>query len=157
MKGTDEIHTTHSIHFEKNSVGWEGRGEEVEKERVREQIGDKTLRIKQKQTESQQNKVKRKIIPEVWGWGGPGSSSWEGEKEGKEVLVSVSMGAIRSSRSGLFDCDYWNNIQPLQVPLGFAGGSDNKGSACSAGDPGSIPGSGRFPEKGMATHSSILA
>ena len=29
--------------------------------------------------------------------------------------------------------------------------------ACSAGDPSSIPGSGRSPEKGMATHSSILA
>ena len=30
-------------------------------------------------------------------------------------------------------------------------------SACNAGDMGSIPGSGRSPEKGMATHSSILA
>ena len=30
-------------------------------------------------------------------------------------------------------------------------------SACSAGDHSSIPGSGRSPEKGMATHSSILA
>ena len=30
-------------------------------------------------------------------------------------------------------------------------------SACNAGDPGSIPGSGRPLEKGMATHSSILA
>ena len=39
----------------------------MEKERVREKIGDETLRIKQKQTESQQNKVKRKIIPGVWG------------------------------------------------------------------------------------------
>ena len=29
--------------------------------------------------------------------------------------------------------------------------------AYSAGDPNSIPGSGRSPEKGMATHSSILA
>ena len=27
----------------------------------------------------------------------------------------------------------------------FAGGSDNKASACSAGDLGSIPGSGRYP------------
>ena len=32
-----------------------------------------------------------------------------------------------------------------------------KESACNAGDPGSIPGLGRSPEKGMATHSSILA
>ena len=36
-------------------------------------------------------------------------------------------------------------------------GSDSKESACSAEDPGLIPGSGRSPEKGMTTHSSILA
>ena len=30
-------------------------------------------------------------------------------------------------------------------------------SACNAGDLGSIPGSGTLLEKGMATHSSILA
>ena len=41
--------------------------------------------------------------------------------------------------------------------LGFPGGLDGKVSVCNAGDPGSIPGSGRSPEKGMATHSSILA
>ena len=40
---------------------------------------------------------------------------------------------------------------------GFPGGSDDKESACNAGVPGSIPGSGRSPEEGMATHSSILA
>ena len=39
----------------------------------------------------------------------------------------------------------------------FTGGSDGKESACNAGDPGLIPGSGRSLEKGMATHSSILA
>ena len=38
-----------------------------------------------------------------------------------------------------------------------SGGSGDKESACSAGDPGSIPGSGGSLEKGMATHSSILA
>ena len=32
-----------------------------------------------------------------------------------------------------------------------------KESACSAGDPGSIPGSGRSPGEGNATHSSTLA
>ena len=32
-----------------------------------------------------------------------------------------------------------------------------KESACSAGDAGSIRGSGRAPEEGMATHSSTLA
>ena len=37
------------------------------------------------------------------------------------------------------------------------GGSDDKKSACNAGDLGLIPGLGRPLEKGMATHSSILA
>ena len=41
--------------------------------------------------------------------------------------------------------------------MGFPGGSDGKESACRAGDTGLIPGSGRSPEKGVATHSSILA
>ena len=40
---------------------------------------------------------------------------------------------------------------------GFPGGSDGKAFACNAGDPGSIPGSGRSLEKEMATHSSTLA
>ena len=34
------------------------------------------------------------------------------------------------------------------VPLGFAGGSDGKESACNAGDLGPIPGSGRSPGEG---------
>ena len=37
------------------------------------------------------------------------------------------------------------------------GGLDGKESPCHKGDPGSIPGSGRFPGKGMTTHSGILA
>ena len=40
--------------------------------------------------------------------------------------------------------------------LGFPGGSADKESACNAGDLVLIPGSGRFPGEGMATHSSIL-
>ena len=38
-----------------------------------------------------------------------------------------------------------------RVPIkmgGFSGGSDGKASACNAGDPGSIPGSGRSPGEG---------
>ena len=34
---------------------------------------------------------------------------------------------------------------------GFPGGSDGKASAYSAGDPGSIPGSGRSPGEGNGT------
>ena len=37
----------------------------------------------------------------------------------------------------------------------FPGDSDDKESACNAGDPDSIRGSGRFP--GMSTHSRIIA
>ena len=32
--------------------------------------------------------------------------------------------------------------------MGFPGGSDGKASACSAGDPGSIPGLGKSPGEG---------
>ena len=37
---------------------------------------------------------------------------------------------------------------PTPLFLGFPGGSNGKESACSAGDLGSIPGSGRFPGEG---------
>ena len=40
---------------------------------------------------------------------------------------------------------------------GFPGGLVVKNLPANAGDVGSIPGSGRPPEKEMATHSSILA
>ena len=39
----------------------------------------------------------------------------------------------------------------------FLGGSEDKESACSVGDLGSIPGSGESLEKGMPIHFSILA
>ena len=48
----------------------------------------------------------------------------------------------------------------LSVPLslrGFPGGSNRKESACSAGNLGLIPGSGRSPGILNGTHSSILA
>ena len=58
-------------------------------------------------------------------------------------------------------CIYWvsavENIFPGRNRLGFPGNSVSKESACSAGDLGSILGSGRFLKKGMATHSSNLA
>ena len=44
----------------------------------------------------------------------------------------------------------------LFSPQGFPGSSDGKESACTAGDPGSILGQEDL-EKGMATHSRILA
>ena len=42
---------------------------------------------------------------------------------------------------GAFQCSQ-------QKIWGFPGSSDNKESACNAGDPGSIPGSGRSPGEG---------
>ena len=35
------------------------------------------------------------------------------------------------------------------ITVGFPGSSAGKESACNAGDPGSIPGSGRFPGEGI--------
>ena len=43
------------------------------------------------------------------------------------------------------------------IYLSYSGGSDDKESICNAGDPGSIPGSGRSPEEGKLTLFSILA
>ena len=43
------------------------------------------------------------------------------------------------------------------TPVEFPHGSVRKGFACNAGDTGLIPGSERHLEKGMATHSGILA
>ena len=47
-------------------------------------------------------------------------------------------------------------VQPLHK-VGFPGGSEDKTSACKAGDPGSIPGSEGPLEEGMASRSCILA
>jgi len=45
------------------------------------------------------------------------------------------------------------DVYLLRVP----GGSRSEGSACNVGDLGLIPGLGRSPGGGQATHSSILA
>ena len=45
----------------------------------------------------------------------------------------------------------------IQPSWGVYGGSDNNEFVCNAGELGLSPGSGRSLEKGMATHSSILA
>ena len=42
----------------------------------------------------------------------------------------------------------WPQIEPPRAFLGFPGGSDDKESPCSAGDPGSVPGLGRSPGEG---------
>ena len=50
-------------------------------------------------------------------------------------------------------CLFDNSHPPSALP----GGSDGKKSACNVGDSGSIPGLERSLEKGMVTHSSVLA
>ena len=52
------------------------------------------------------------------------------------------------------DC---NLRRQLTATIGFPGGSDDKESACSVGDLGSILGWENPLEEDMATHSSILA
>ena len=49
------------------------------------------------------------------------------------------------------------SLQQLTMPPGFPDGSDGKESTCNAGVLSSIPGLGRPPGEGMATHSSIVA
>ena len=53
---------------------------------------------------------------------------------------SLSPGSGRSPGKGIG--------YPLQLFLGFPGGSDSKESACNAGDLGLIPGLRRFPGGG---------
>ena len=49
-------------------------------------------------------------------------------------------------------------VSPVKLNLGLLSEtSDDKESTCNAGDLDLIPGLGRSPEKGMATHSSTLA
>ena len=47
-------------------------------------------------------------------------------------------------------------IRQLDLLKGFSHRSGGKESAYNAGDPGSIPGSGRYPGEGMATHNSSI-
>ena len=52
---------------------------------------------------------------------------------------------------------YFTSLSVLLIKVSFPGGSDSKESVYNAGDLGSIPGLEDPLEKGMATHSSILA
>ena len=49
---------------------------------------------------------------------------------------------------GSEDCNRWALCKQPGLWRGFPGDSDGKESACSAGDPGLIPGSGRSPGEG---------
>ena len=81
-------------------------------------------------------------------------------KEPKKLQKKVSFKNL--SRPGNRKVPYTSTSNrsisiPLISPWGFPGGSAGKEPACSAGDMGLIPGSGRSPGGGQATHSNILA
>ena len=80
------------------------------------------------------------------------------------VLICISLITVILN---IFSCAYWPSVGPLgrNVHVGahsahfgaLPGRSDSQESACNVGDLSLIPGLGRSMEKGMATHSSILA
>ena len=54
--------------------------------------------------------------------------------------------------------DEWEkkDVRDIYIFMGFSGSSAGEESTCNAGDPGSIPGSGRSPGAGIGYHSIIL-
>ena len=71
------------------------------------------------------------------------------------ILISTTSKA-KSDQLGIILVDRFVWIIPW-VLCGFPGGPESKAAANNAGDPGSIPGSGRSSGEGNATQSSILA
>ena len=67
------------------------------------------------------------------------------------------LGHVKDGMNVLFDLSKMVDRLQISVILCVPGGSDGKKSACNVGDLGSIPGLGRSPGEGMATHSSTLA
>ena len=71
-----------------------------------------------------------------------GLPSLGSHRVGHDIATNILSHAIIKN-SGIFIAD------PVSLNLlGFPGGSDGKESACNAGVPGSIPGSGRSPGEG---------
>ena len=69
-------------------------------------------------------------------------------------VADEKKGELLNKYSFLFICFYCDKVCITYLTTG---GSGSKESAGNAGDLGSIPGLGRSPGKGMATHCSILA
>ena len=63
-------------------------------------------------------------------------------------IIMIVEKEIRSHLFSLRVLSSLNFVQPCFYGQGFPGGSDGKESACNAGDPASIPGSGRYPREG---------
>ena len=78
----------------------------------------------------------------------------KGEKLASECKRKHSFGHWESLAKGKKNAELTNarshttDLHSGIIPLGFPGGSEDKVSACSAGDPGSIPGLGRSPGEG---------
>ena len=85
----------------------------------------------------------------------PGSGRSPGEGNGNPLLLGKSHGwrsLVGYSPWGRKESDTTEQlhfIPPYPIPWGFPGSSAGKESACNAGDPGSIPGSGRSPGEGI--------
>ena len=87
--------------------------------------------------------------------GSLGVACWPAHTEDAAVWVSAaSAGRFCPARNWIFFLKH--NVRPI-ICRGFPGGPDSKESVCSAGDQGLIPGGEDPLEKGMASHSSVLA
>ena len=76
-----------------------------------------------------------------------------------ETLVGMVVPAYRLGTNRMYPsgCTWNSQVKWIEGSKGFPGGSAGKESTCNVVDMGSIPGSGRSLEEGMATHSSTLA
>ena len=88
------------------------------------------------------------------------------ERTPDHLLVNSHLAKIReetvdnlAGKYGGNDCNGFigNQREKWKSLLGFPGGSDGKASACNAGDPGSISGSGRSPAEGNGNPLYSLA
>src|SRR5574341_1343706 len=64
------------------------------------------------------------------------------------IISLLCWSSLPLSSMRLSAASFINHFWLANCPVGFPGGSDGKESACNAGDPGSIPGSGRSPGEG---------
>ena len=78
----------------------------------------------------------------------PGSGRFSGEGNGNPLQYSCLRNPIDRESGGLQSMGSQRVGHNLATKQGFPGGSDGKASACNAGDPGLIPGSGRSPGEG---------
>ena len=71
-------------------------------------------------------------------------TSWQIDGETLETMTDFTFWGSKISADG--DCSH--EIKRHLLFMGFPGGSEVKASACNAGDPNSVPGSGISPGEG---------